>query len=39
MTEQVTHILKRITTETRGMGLSDTLRLVQAFVISRITRN
>lgn len=36
-TAQVTHMIRRITTKTRGMGEADTLRLVQAFVVSRIT--
>ncbi|KAG0423215.1 hypothetical protein HPB47_001004, partial [Ixodes persulcatus] len=35
--DQVTHMIRRIATKTRGMGEKDTLRLVQAFVVSRIT--
>lgn len=36
MTDQVTHMIRRIATKTRGMGEVDLLRLVQAFVVSRI---
>lgn len=36
-TNQVTHMIRRVTTKIRGMGEADMLRLVQAFVVSRIT--
>ncbi|XP_077541084.1 uncharacterized protein LOC144153308 [Haemaphysalis longicornis] len=35
--EQVTHMVRRVTNRHRGMKESDTLRLIQAFVLSRIT--
>lgn len=34
---QITHMIRRITNKKHGMKEQDTLRLVQAFVISRIT--
>lgn len=35
--EQVTHMIRRISNRQRGMKEQDTVRLVQAFVLSRIT--
>lgn len=36
-TDQVTHMIRRVTNRHRGMKECDTVRLVQAFVLSRIT--
>lgn len=35
--EQVLHMIRRITNRHRGMKENDTIRLVQAFVLSRVT--
>lgn len=35
--KQVMHMLQRIISKTRGMGEEEALRLVQAFVVSRVT--
>lgn len=34
---QITHTLRGITTKARGMKAADSLRLAEAFVISRLT--
>lgn len=36
-TEQVVHMIRRVTNRHRGMKEDDTIRLVQAFVLSRLT--
>lgn len=37
VTEQIIQMIRRITNRHRGMKEQDTIRLVQAFVISRLT--
>lgn len=36
-TEQVVHMIRRVTNRHRGMKEADTIRLIQAFVLSRLT--